>query len=31
MDSVYIPKTEIELENWMKENCHNSSLAKWRV
>jgi hypothetical protein len=23
MDSVYIPKTEIELENWMKENCFN--------
>ena len=23
MDSDYIPKTEIELENWMKENCFN--------
>jgi hypothetical protein len=23
MDSDYLPKTEIELENWMKENCFN--------
>ena len=23
MDNVYIPKTENELENWMKENCFN--------
>lgn len=23
MNSEYIPKTEIELENWMKENCFN--------
>ena len=23
MDSNYLPKTEIELENWMSENCFN--------
>ncbi|MGG9962318.1 hypothetical protein [Ferruginibacter sp. SUN106] len=23
MDSNYIPRTEIELENWMKKNCFN--------
>lgn len=23
MDSNYLPKTETELENWMKENCFN--------